>query len=1175
MKTKRAFSSRPGRLLSRYLVELLGALAILLFVFSFHSRSYESQLASRVARIERALQGRERIIEGYIRNALSQSADVCLDMDDLPDDMVLYKYNLDTLHSWINEFPIQHDDRDIYPGSYRLGMATESETGIYPLASLGDQWQYLDLGEKHYIVSKWYSTSRRVKIVAGIQVDRLPFGHYFHLAEVTENPPAAVHAADGTPVFSIVADSPTAFSSMGRLLKWLSFLLAALALFALHFRHPSWRTFGIAFVGLTLLRLAAVLLAGQYAHTLPLFSPILYADSTLFPTLGDFLLNNVYVASVAYLLFALRFPMLRRVERRGRKLPALRIIAPLLMLLASVALAFYIYMTLRSLIMNSSLVLEPFRINEFTGATLLCYGTFAMLALALLLTLQTALLLTRRFRRVSLFSWRNIILSSVVFALFFVVAETVFGVEREYESNRVTTAKLAVEHDLPFEFYLRTIEQEISEDPFIGTLVGVKAGELIRNRLIDRYFYKDLLDRYNVTISVCASGDYIAPGSQSDPALCFPFYYDMVSTRGIRLDQSAHFWQINNYDGKLTYLGQFQYYDQEGRDVRRLYLGFTSKHRSTESAIGALPGRYSVACYNDHRLVTSEGSVSYPVALPEEYKTGYSMVTRGGTVHFINRYSEGNATILSRPSRPWLPYLVSFSYLLIFFGIFLIVFTSGDARGRFLDLPKHSIKRKITLLTTGVMLVTLATVGGTAVFYNSNFRHNANAAFMEERMAAVQGALAEQCQYYSDSEALSSPEFIAAVRHLSEVTRYEISIYDTRGSLVYTTNPEDAGIRPVSYRLSHHAFHEIVHMHATRFSEVVEEGSRNYYAVYAPIFNVDGELVGIVYVPYRSRTSGSVTGHTLVMLVNLYLVLIIASLIIGVLLSNSMSRPIRNLRDQMRAAAASPGKLAHIPYKNTRDELGVLVRSYNDMIDALEESTRALAQSEREQAWKEMARRIAHEIKNALSPMRLSIQHLIRLKQRGIPGWEEKVEQIGGSLISQIDILAETASEFSAIARTADDVTGEVDINAVLREQMIIFDNRDNIAIKYRCRVSEPVVQGRRKQLSRVFTNLITNAIQAIEESKGKGRINISLTQETADSNRRCYVVRVEDDGPGVPPENIDRIFTSNFTTRSSGTGLGLSICKGIIEQTGGTIECGRSDTLGGACFTVRFYVEA
>ena len=1163
------------RLLSRYLVEILGAAAILLFIVSFRSPSYEVQLSRRVARIERALQSRERVIEGYIRKALVQSPEVCLDMDDLPEDMVLYKYNFDTLHSWINEFPIRNDATDAYPYSYRLEVTAESETGISPLASLGDQWQYLDLESARFVVSKWYSSSRRTKIVAGIRLDGLPLGAHFHTGELTENPSAVVHSSDGTPLFSITPDSPAAFASYGFTFKWLSLLAALLSLFALHFKRPSWRTFGVALAGLTLIRIAAIFLAGQYDHTASLFSPIIYADSTLFPTLGDFLLNNVYIASIAYLLFALRFPMVRGTERAGNRHPAVRILAPAAVFVAAAALALYIFLALRSLILNSTLVLEPFRINEFTGATLLCYLTFAMLALALLFALQTGLLLTRRFRRVSLFSWRNLILATVLYALFFVVAQTFFGVKREYESNRVITAKLAVEHDLPFEFYLRSVEQKIAEDPFIGTLVSVKAGELIRSRLIDRYFYKELQDSYDVTLSICAADDYIPLGSRTEPVLCFPFFYDIISSRGTRLDQSTHFYQINNYDGKLSYLGWFQYYDPDGRDVRRLYLSFMSKRRNAETAVGPLPANYSYACYNDRRLVASEGSISYPVALPEEYPSGYSMVSRGRAVHFINRYTDGDATIVSRAERPWLPYLVSFSYLLIFFGIFLIVFTARDARGRFLDLPKHSIKRKITLLTTGVMLVTLAAVGGTAVFHNARFRQNANEGFMEERIAAVQGVLSEQSHYYSGPEELNSPEFIATVRRLSEETRCEIGIYDIRGSLMCTTVPEDApGNRP-SYRLSHHAFHEIVHMHATRFSEVVQEGARNYYAVYAPLFNLDGDLLGVVYVPYRSRSSGTVTGHTLVMLVNLYLVLIIASLIIGVLLSNSISRPIRELRDRMRATAASPGKLAHIPYKNTRDELGVLVSSYNDMVDALEESTRLLAQSEREQAWKEMARRIAHEIKNALTPMRLSIQHLIRLKQRGIPGWEEKVEQIGDSLISQIDVLAETASEFSAIARTADDIATEVDVNALLREQMIIFDNRPNIVLKYRCNVVEPVIMGRRKQLSRVFTNLITNAIQAIEESKGEGRINLSLTEEPAGGGRRCYAVRVEDDGPGVPPENIDRIFTSNFTTRTGGSGLGLSISKGIVEQTGGTIECGRSEELGGACFVVRFYAEA
>ena len=1173
MKRLSSLRNRLRGFFSRYFVETACVVSLLLFAFSFLSPSYESQMARRVRKVERAVHAREKTIGDYIHLALRAPDDACLDVDDLPPEMVLYKYNLDTLHSWINEFPIQDDASDSYPSAYRLGTLSEEDDLNAPLAHLRDEWQYVNLGPDRYLISKWYSLSRRTKIIAGINLRGLPTGDYIHPSEVTENPAAVVRSLEGIPLFSLVADGAAAFPSEGRPLKWLSFLFAALALCALHRQHRSWRSFAVAWGGLTLLRLAAAFLGAGSGRGDSLFSPILYADSTLFPSLGDFLLNNTYVALMAYLVYFSRFSILRAVERSGqrRKNAPLRIAALVSLGTGCLALAVYIFLTLRSLILNSSLVLEPFRINEFTLATLLSYLTFAMLVLALLLMIQLELLLTRRWRRVSLFSWRNILFAALAVALFFVVAETVFGVKREYEQNRVVTAKLAIGHDLPFELALRSAEQGISEDPFLGMLVGARASDLLGNRLVDRYLSKEWLDRYRISIAICAPTDRWVDDPHPDPVSCFAFYQEMISLRGTRLDRSAHFYQINNYDGKLTYLGQFQYGDRGGPSRLRLYVLFTSKFRITDAASGPLPDHYSYACYNERRLVASEGSFRYPVVLPEEYPSGYSMVSRNGCVHFINRYGEADATMVSRGSRPWLPYLVSFSYLLIFFALFLILFTARDRRGRFLDLPKHSINRKITLLTTGVMLVSLAAIGSTAVFYNARYRNNANDAFMEERISAIQAALSEPCAYASPRDALTSAAFTEAVQRMAAMTRIDINVYDTGGSLVCSTLQEDASRRAARHRLHHHAFHEIVHLHATRYSEVMEEEGRSYYSIFAPLFNVSGDLVGVVNVPYRSRVAAAVTGRTLAMLLNLYLVLFIAALIIGVLLANSISRPIRELRDRMQATTASAGRLAHIPYKNTRDELSVLVQSYNDMVDALEESTRQLAQSEREQAWKEMARRIAHEIKNALTPMRLSIQHLIRLKQRNIPGWEEKVEQIGGSLISQIDVLAETASEFSAIARTADDVTGEVDLNALLREQMIIFDNRDNIELKYRCGVANPVISGRRKQLSRVFTNLITNAIQAIEESRGNGRIDLSLQAEEAEG-RPCYVICVEDDGPGVPPENLDRIFTSHFTTRSSGSGLGLSICKGIVEQSGGTISCSRSQRLGGACFTVRLY---
>ena len=240
--------------------------------------------------------------------------------------------------------------------------------------------------------------------------------------------------------------------------------------------------------------------------------------------------------------------------------------------------------------------------------------------------------------------------------------------------------------------------------------------------------------------------------------------------------------------------------------------------------------------------------------------------------------------------------------------------------------------------------------------------------------------------------------------------------------------------------------------------------------------------------------------------------------------------------------------------------MGELVGAYNKMVDALEESTRRLAQTEREQAWSEMARQIAHEIKNPLTPMRLSIQHLIRLKQRGVEGWEEKFEDVASSLLEQIDILSNTASEFSSFAKFYYEETTLLDLAELINDQKLFFDTRENIRIVYDYCHRGCMVQVRKGQIIRVLVNLLSNAIQALEE-KG-GYIRITLREDAG-----FYIVAIDDNGPGVKPEDEHKLFKPNFTTKSSGTGLGLAICRNIIEQSGGKISYHRSE-LGGACFS-------
>ena len=266
--------------------------------------------------------------------------------------------------------------------------------------------------------------------------------------------------------------------------------------------------------------------------------------------------------------------------------------------------------------------------------------------------------------------------------------------------------------------------------------------------------------------------------------------------------------------------------------------------------------------------------------------------------------------------------------------------------------------------------------------------------------------------------------------------------------------------------------------------------------------------------------------------------------------------------------------LEYIIYKR-EDEISSLVDAYNRMVQDLSESTQKLAAAERDKAWSEMARQVAHEIKNPLTPIKLEIQRLIRLKQKGNPAWEERFDKVSDVVLEHIDILTDTANEFSTFAKLYSEDPVLIDLDSTLQEQLLIFDNKENIDISY-IGMKDSFVMAPKPQLIRVFVNLITNAIQAVEihqkdaaekgEETPDGRIVICLRNSMREG---FYDIVVDDNGPGVKEENLSRLFTPNFTTKSGGTGLGLAICRNIITKCEGDISYQKSFALGGASFTV------
>jgi nitrogen fixation/metabolism regulation signal transduction histidine kinase len=264
------------------------------------------------------------------------------------------------------------------------------------------------------------------------------------------------------------------------------------------------------------------------------------------------------------------------------------------------------------------------------------------------------------------------------------------------------------------------------------------------------------------------------------------------------------------------------------------------------------------------------------------------------------------------------------------------------------------------------------------------------------------------------------------------------------------------------------------------------------------------------------------------------------------LLSNWLTRPLQQLQTQIKKVTLQENN-EPIDYNKT-DEIGLLISSYNNMLIKLHQSAEQLSKSEREGAWKEMARQVAHEIKNPLTPMKLSIQHVERLMQTQPEEAYKQGQKIIPVLLEQIDALAHIATEFSNFAQLPAPNFERINLVSFIKNALPLYQPNHKIDIQFNSEIDVAFVNADKDQLLRVLNNLVNNAIQAIEDDK-RGEIFLSLVKEN-----ECYMVCVSDNGTGINEDVKQKIFQPNFSTKSYGTGLGLAMCKRIIEHHNGSI---------------------
>ena len=388
------------------------------------------------------------------------------------------------------------------------------------------------------------------------------------------------------------------------------------------------------------------------------------------------------------------------------------------------------------------------------------------------------------------------------------------------------------------------------------------------------------------------------------------------------------------------------------------------------------------------------------------------------------------------------------------------------------------------------------------------------------------------------------------LRDLSIDMQQDLHVYSLNGELLASSSPQlfDGGMLSRSLSIDKPFFQDD---HIALCYEQVNE--QPYLIAYLPFHNGAFVTIGYIAVPYflSEQTRQEQVQALLVRLIPAYLIALLISLVVAYFATRSMTAPISIIADKMKQFEIG-GKNNHIDYPY-HDELGALVERYNLLVDQVEESAERLASAEREGAWRTMARQIAHEINNPLTPMKLSVQKL-QLK-RGTDGFDAYFDKTTKMLIAEIDNLAHIAQSFSTFAKQPEVVTTEVDIADKLSNVITLQRaNDEQIPIRYVGADSGVMVYADQEQIAQVFVNIIRNALQAISSQPSTLSPDIIVVLNAMYSEREVQI-SISDNGPGIPEEIQHRIFMPNFTTKSNGNGLGLAISKHIVEASGGHIS--------------------
>ena len=764
--------------------------------------------------------------------------------------------------------------------------------------------------------------------------------------------------------------------------------------------------------------------------------------------------------------------------------------------------------------------------------------------------------------------------TSLVYQLFILILLSLFTSSILYNSTQIKEKeirkslayKLTAKRDKLAEYLYPSIEKTLVNDAIVQKYLNLALAkpdsEFMLIDYIKTKFSNNYWNKYTVQPYICHTENKLEIKPSNLLVSCEDYFTSRISKLGLKTISNNLYYLDDSYDF-LTYMAKIDF-PKIGATKQNatIYLEFYSK--ITTSSLGYPEllidnefyqridlSEYSYAIYHQNDLVKSIGDYKYQLTLQSTYpniKNSLFFFDKDSYNHLYVKTSPYTSILVSKKKPNLINTLSFFSFIFLFSALFYLLFRLLTSKNPTL-LFSSTIKQRLQFWTITIILLSSIAIGCVMLFYLFDLDKRKNQNILRDKAHSVLVEL-EQKVYDSNYFNSAHPTLLSDyLTKLSNVFFTDINLFDKNGDLMATSRPQLFDVQLLSTKMNPQAYCAL--HDEQQIIETIDEkiGDYTFQSAYVPLRDSNNRTLGYINLPYFARETEfrADLSTFLVAFINIYVILTVLAILVALIVSNYITLPLQIIKDKISQINYFK-KPEKIKYSGI-DELADLINQYNQMVDDLAHSAEMLVSSERESAWRIMAQQVAHEIKNPLTPMKLSVQHLEKAWLDKSPDFEKRLQRFTQTMITQIEALSTISGEFSDFAKMPASVLEMIDLNNSIREAMTLFSDSTNLEIKLKLSKTDHLIKADKQQIARILNNLFRNSIQSIPTAV-KGQITIT----TYEDNKFIFL-EFSDNGSGIKSDLQSKIFTPFFTTKSAGTGLGLAMVKNITESFGGTIR--------------------